>query len=69
MDYNIPDELRNRFDIVKHVVYGTKRLQDQPKDIDYIFVLSEWASHNIVETIKKQAKVPVVWLRKGSGGR
>lgn len=64
MGFNIPDELKAAVDIVKHIEQGTRKLASLPA-VEFILVISEFASHNIVETVKNEAKVPIVYLRKG----
>lgn len=63
LDFNVPKELYTHFEVVKHLTEN-RRFQKLP-DADFIFVLSNWANHATVDTVKKQSKVPVVWLRKG----
>jgi len=64
MGFNVPEELKTAVDIVKHIEQGTRKLADLPA-VEFILVISEFASHNIVETVKNEAKVPIVYLRKG----
>jgi hypothetical protein len=63
MDYNIPDELKARFEIVKHITQGSK--YNTLPQAEYVFVITQWANHNIVEQVKRESKLPVVWLRQG----
>lgn len=63
MDYNIPDELKERFEIVKHITQGSK--YNMLPQAEYIFVITQWANHNIVEQVRRDCKIPVVWLRQG----
>lgn len=60
MDYNVPDDLKNNFDIVKHITQGSK--YNTLPQADYVFVITQWANHNIVDQVKREAKVPIVWL-------
>lgn len=63
MNYNIPDELKEKFEIVKHITQGSKyNLLPQAQ---YVFVLTDYANHNIVEQVKKDSKLPVIWLQRG----
>lgn len=64
MHFNVPKELHEHFEIMKHVEQGTDKIQQLPK-ADYIFVISNWVSHGIVKAAKKVLGVPVIWLRKG----
>lgn len=64
LDFNIPKELYTHFNIVKHLSQKNRRIHQVP-NADYIFVISDWANHSMVETVKKQTKAPVIWLRKG----
>lgn len=63
MDYNIPDELKERFEIVKHIAQGSK--YNMLPQADFVFVITQWANHNIVEQVKRECKAPVIWLRQG----
>lgn len=63
MDYNIPSELKDHFEIVKHITKGSK-FQSLP-DVEYIFVVTEYTSHNIVEAVKAGSPCPVVLLPHG----
>lgn len=63
MDYNIPDEIKERFDIVKHITQGSK--YNMLPQADYVFVITQWANHNIVGQVKRECKIPVVWLPQG----
>jgi hypothetical protein len=63
MDYNIPDELKERFEIVKHIAQGSK--YNMLPQAQYIFVITQWANHNIVDQVKRECKIPVIWLRQG----
>lgn len=63
MDYNVPKELKQEFDVVRHITKQEK-LGGLPK-VDFIFVITEWASHNLVETVKANSKFPVVLLPRG----
>lgn len=65
MDYNVPGELKERFDIIKHIAQGSK--YSSLPQTDYIFVITQWASHNVVDAVKKEAKAPIVWLPHGWG--
>lgn len=64
MAFNIPSELRSAVDIVKHVEQGTKKLASMPA-VDYVLVISEFAGHNMVDSVKSQATVPVILLKRG----
>src|SRR4029079_5615792 len=63
MDYNVPADLKNFFDIVKHITHASK--YNTLPQADYIFVITSWANHNMVEQVKGEAKVPIVWLPQG----
>lgn len=60
MDYNVPDDLKNSFEIVKHITQGSK--YNTLPQAEYVFVITNWANHNIVDQVKREAKVPIVWL-------
>lgn len=64
LPFNIPNELRDLFQVVKHVEEGTSRLADLPA-VDYVFVMSDFASHKMLQVVKDRANVPIVYLRKG----
>lgn len=64
LPFNIPSELRELFQIVKHVEEGTSRLADIPA-VDYVFVMSDFSSHKMLQVVKERAGVPIVYLRKG----
>jgi hypothetical protein len=64
MDFNIPDEMRKRFEIVKHLEQKVNRV-DRVPEADYVFVISDFVSHTMVDIVKHMAKVPVVYLRTG----
>lgn len=64
MDMNIPDELRKRFEIVKHLEQQTNRVDRLP-EADYIFVISDFVSHTIVDVVKHKARLPIVYLTRG----
>jgi hypothetical protein len=64
LPFNIPAELREIFDIVKHVEEGTARLADLPA-VDYVFVMSDFASHKMLQVVKDRATAPIIYLRKG----
>lgn len=63
MDYNVPAELKERFEIVKHITQGSK--YNMLPQADYVFVITQWANHNIVGQVKRECKIPVVWLQQG----
>lgn len=63
MDYNVPGELKASFDIVKHITQGTK-FQTLP-NVDYVLVITEWAAHNLVESVKNATSIPVILLPRG----
>lgn len=63
MDYNVPSELKERFEIVKHITQGSK--YNMLPQADYVFVITQWANHNIVGQVKRECKIPVVWLQQG----
>lgn len=63
MGFNIPDQLKDTFDIVKHISQGSK-YNTLPK-ADFVFVITQFANHNIVDQVKRESKIPVVWLRQG----
>lgn len=64
MDFNIPDELKKRFEIVKHLEQKVNRV-DRVPEADFIFVISDFVSHTMVNVVKHMAKVPVVYLTRG----
>lgn len=64
MDFNIPDELKQRFEIVKHLEQKVNRV-DRVPECDYIFVISDFVSHTMVNVVKHMARVPVVYLARG----
>jgi hypothetical protein len=66
MDYNVPRELKEKFDIVKHIMQGS--IYNTLPQAEYVFVITQWASHNIVDQVKREAKVPIVWLPHGWAG-
>ncbi len=63
-DYNIPKELRERFEIVRHYEQKTSRI-DQLPAADYVFVITDFVNHNVVDAVKRQSSIPVVWLGRG----
>jgi len=63
MDYNVPQDLKDAFEIVKHITQGS-RYNTLPQ-AQYVFVLTQWANHNIVDNVKRESKAPVVWLPQG----
>jgi hypothetical protein len=63
MEYNVPKEIGEFFEVVRHITQGAK-VQTLPK-ADYVFVVTEWASHNLVETVKAQVDVPIIPLARG----
>lgn len=63
MDYNIPKELKEAFDIVKHITQASK-FQSLPQ-VDYVFVITEWAGHNLVESVKKETNATIIPLPRG----
>lgn len=65
MGFNIPEELTQAFEIAKHVEQSTSFRVGTLPSADYIFVIADYASHNLVTAVKQQVKVPVIWLSKG----
>lgn len=65
LDWNVPDELRECVEIVKHVEQTNSFRVGTMPAADYIFVISDFASHNLVESVSKQLSIPIVWLKKG----
>ncbi len=63
MDYNVPQDLKDNFEIVKHITQGS-RYNTLPQ-AQYVFVLTQWANHNIVDQVKRESKAQVVWLPQG----
>jgi hypothetical protein len=63
MDYNVPPELKDVFDVVKHVTQGSK-FQSLPQ-ADYVFIITEWAGHNLVEMVKQKVSAPIIPLVRG----
>jgi hypothetical protein len=63
MDYNVPPELKDSFEIVRHITQGSK-FQQLPQ-ADYVLVITEWASHNLVEAVKNAVSAPVIFLPRG----
>jgi len=63
MDYNIPKELKECFDVVRHVTQGTK-FQTLPQ-VDFVFVVTEWAGHNLIQAVKAQNPGQIIPLAKG----
>lgn len=63
MDYNVPQELKDAFEIVKHITQGSK-YQTLPA-VDYVLVITEWANHNLVESVKKSADAEIIFLPRG----
>lgn len=63
MDYNVPPQLKDHFDVVRHITQGGK-FQSLPK-ADYVFVITEWAGHNLVENVKAKTDAPFIPLARG----
>lgn len=63
MDYNVPQDLKDSFEIVRHITQGS-RYNTLPQ-AQYVFVLTQWANHKIVDQVKRESKAPVVWLPQG----
>jgi hypothetical protein len=63
MDYNVPNDLKQFFDIVKHITHGSK--YNTLPQAEYIFVMTNYANHNIVEQVKGETKMPIIWLPQG----
>lgn len=66
MDYNVPADLKSNFDIVKHITQGSK--YNTLPQADYVFVITQWANHNIVDQVKREAKASIVWLPQSWAG-
>lgn len=66
MDYNVPQDLKDAFDIVTHITQGSK--YNTLPQAEYVFVITQWANHNIVDQVKREAKIPIVWLPQGWAG-
>jgi len=64
MDYNVPQDLKDNFEIVKHITQGS-RFNTLPQ-AQYVFVLTQFANHNIVDQVKHESKAQVVWLPQGA---
>jgi hypothetical protein len=65
MEFNIPEELTQAFEVTKHVEQSTSFRVGTLPAADYIFVIADYASHNLVTVVKQQVKAPVIWLSKG----
>jgi hypothetical protein len=63
MEYNVPPQIKEMFDVVRHVTHGMK-FQSLPQ-ADYVFVITEWASHNLVETVKAATNAKIIPLPRG----
>jgi hypothetical protein len=63
----IPDELRDRFEVVKHVSneMGGRKDNYSLIRVDYVFVIIHFADHGLIAKVKKQVDAPVVYLPKG----
>lgn len=68
MAFNLPKELLDSVDVVKHIEQSSSFHGGALPHADYILVISEFASHNIVSAVKNQLNVPVVSLPRGWSG-
>lgn len=68
MAFNIPKELTEQFEIVKHVEQSSSYRVGSVPQAEYIFVISDFASHNLVDVVRNQLSVPVIYLPRGWSG-
>lgn len=63
----IPEELRERFEIVKHISneMGGRNDNYTLARVDYVFVIIHFADHGLIWRMKKQVDAPIVYLPKG----
>lgn len=66
--FNIPKELTESVEIVKHVEQSSSYRVGTLPNADFILVISEFASHNLIDVVRNQVNVPVIRLPKGWAG-
>lgn len=65
LGFNVPGELHEYVEVVKHIEQTSSFRVGTMPAADYIFVISDFASHNLVESVSKQLDVPIIRLQKG----
>ena len=66
MANNIPRQLHEYFTVVKQLEQSQKRVAGNLPIADYIIVIRNWVSHNLINSVKLQyPKHPFIWVNKG----
>lgn len=65
MSFNIPRELAESVEIVKHVEQTASYRVGTLPAADYILVIADFTSHTLVDVVKNQMNSKVIYLQKG----
>lgn len=65
MNFNVPRQLREHFEIVAHVVQDQRKVGQLPV-ADHIVVIRNWVSHVTINAVRRQfPEHPMIWVNKG----